>query len=360
MLAGTRGAAFQRTFQSVSRQYIVCAILDLSTYTKCAMAKAESQQLPTFFGFLLLDDFTHLSMSSAIETLRMANCVAGSQAFRWRMISRDGGPVTASDGLSINTDFGIGDETRSSTLSAIVVCGGEGVEFFAAKPVLRWLRASSRRGIALGSISTGGYVLAKAGLLDGYRCSIHWKNSAAVALEFPSISVSSSVYTIDRDRFTSSGGTAPMDMMLYFVRRLMGPKTSASVSEHFIHDRIRDTKGWEHEPLSQVDGAQSAKLAAAVELMESNIREPFSQAEMASYVGLSRRQVQRLFKKYLQCSPSHYYLHLRLERARQLLFQTDLKMVEIAAQTGFGSSSHFNTKYKELYGTTPSADRAER
>ena len=324
------------------------------------MAKAEPHELPTFFGFLLLDDFTLISMSSAIETLRMANRVAGSRVYRWRMISRDGGAVTASDGLSINADFGIGDEAQTRTMDAFVVCGGEGVERFAAKPVLRWLRACSGRGRALGSTCTGSYVLAKAGLLDGYRCSIHWENYAALTLGFPNIAVSRSIYTIDRDRFTSSGGTAPMDMMLYFIRRQLGTEISAGVADQFVHERIRDPRDRQRVPLRHIVGGRSTKLVSAVELMESNIREPFSQIELASYVGLSRRQLQRLFQKYLLCSPSHYYLQLRLERARQLLFQTDLSIVEIAAQTGFVSSSHFSTTYKELFGNTPSAERAAR
>ena len=324
------------------------------------MGKAEPKQLPTLFGFLLIDDFTLISMSSAIETLRMANRVAGSRIYRWRMISREGGAVTASDGLSINADFGIGDEVQSRTVDAVVVCGGEGVERFASKPVLRWLRARGARGLTLGSTCTGSYVLAKAGLLDGYRCSIHWENFATLTLSFPKIAVSRSIYTIDGDRFTSSGGTAPMDMMLYFVRRQLGSEIAAGVADQFVHERIRDPRDRQHVPLRHVVGGQSAKLVTAVELMESNIREPFSQVELASYVGLSRRQLQRLFQKYLLCSPSHYYLRLRLERARQLLFQTDFSIVEISAQTGFVSSSHFSTTYKELYGNTPSADRASR
>ena len=349
-----------RLGRSDSVRCVACAILELSTYNICAMAKAESQPLPTLFGFLLLDDFTLLPVSSAIETVRMANCVAGSQVFRWQMISRDGGPVTASDGLSINADFEIGDESQSSNLDAIFVCGGTGVERFAARPVLRWLRACSGRGIALGSTSTGSYVLAKAGLLNGYRCSICWDNPGALTMEFPQVSFSRGIYTIDRDRFTSAGGTAPMDMMLYFVRRRLGLETSANVAQHFVQERLRNTRDRKHELLSQVVGGQSAKLAAAVELMESNIREPFSQAELASYVGLSRRQLQRLFKRYLMRSPSNYYLRLRLERARQMLFQTDLQIVEISSQTGFGSSSLFSANYKARYGKTPGADRAAR
>ncbi|MXZ32990.1 MAG: GlxA family transcriptional regulator, partial [Gammaproteobacteria bacterium] len=207
---------------------------------------------------------------------------------------------------------------------------------------------------------TGSYLLAGSGVLDGYRCSVHWEEYAALTEQFPNVTVSRSVYTIDRDRFTSSGGTAPMDMMLYFVRRQLGAEISAGVADQFVHDRIRDTRDLQHVPLRHQVGGQSAKLVAAVELMESNIREPLSQVELASYVGLSRRQLQRLFQKYLLTSPSRYYLYLRLARARELLFQTSMSIVEISAQAGFVSSSHFSTTYRELYGKTPSVDRAER
>lgn len=324
------------------------------------MKTTEPQILPTVFGFLLIDNFTLISMSSAVEVLRMANRVAGSRVYRWHMFSPGGGPVTASDGLSINAGFSIRDDVESSAAEAIIVCGGEGIERYCAKPVMRWLRGCGNRGLALGSICTGGYLLGKAGLLDGYRCSIHWEQYAAMTVEFPKVDVSRSIFTIERDRFTSSGGTAPMDMMLYFVRRQLGAETASDVADQFVHERIRDTRDLQHMPLRHVMGGQSAKLVAAVELMESNIREPLSQLELASYINLSRRQLQRLFQKYLLNSPSHYYLQLRLARARQLLFQTNLSIVEIAAQTGFVSSSHFSTTYKELYGNTPSADRIDR
>ena len=324
------------------------------------MQSNDPQILPTCFGFLLLEDFTLISVSSAIETLRMANRVAESQVYRWRMISESGGPVSASDGLSISVDFAIGDDVRTCELDAVVVCGGERIERHCEKPVMHWLRACSARGLTLGSTCTGSYLLAGSGVLDGYRCSVHWEEYAALTEQFPNVTVSRSVYTIDRDRFTSSGGTAPMDMMLYFVRRQLGAEISAGVADQFVHDRIRDTRDLQHVPLRHQVGGQSAKLVAAVELMESNIREPLSQVELASYVGLSRRQLQRLFQKYLLTSPSRYYLYLRLARARELLFQTSMSIVEISAQAGFVSSSHFSTTYRELYGKTPSVDRAER
>jgi transcriptional regulator GlxA family with amidase domain len=223
--------------------------------------------------------------------------------------------------------------------------------------VLRWLKKAAGAGLQLGSTCTGSYVLAKAGLLDGYRCSIHWENIASLTDMFPNVQVRRSIYTIDRDRMTSSGGTTPIDMMLYLVRRQCGPEITAGVAEQFVYERVRNPDDLQRVPLRHFVGMQSMKLVTAVELMEANVREPISQTELADYVDLSRRQLQRLFQKYLLCTPSRYYLQLRLQRARELLLQTDLSLVEIAAQTGFVSNSHFSKSYKELYGYSPSSER---
>ena len=225
---------------------------------------------------------------------------------------------------------------------------------------MRWLRKAAHLGLGLGSTCTGSYLLAKAGLLDGYRCSVHWENFAALTDLFPKVQVRRRVFTIDRDRYTSSGGTAPIDMMLYFVRRQCGPEISAGVADQFVYERIRDPDELQRVPLRHYLGKQSMKLIDAVELMEANIKEPISQVDLASFVGLSRRQLQRLFQKYLLCTPSRYYLQLRLQRARELLQQTDLSLVDISEQAGFVSNSHFSKSYKEFYGHSPSTERRRR
>jgi transcriptional regulator GlxA family with amidase domain len=313
--------------------------------------------LPTRFGFFLVDDFTLISMSSAIETLRMANRLTGEEIYRWQTISETGAAVRASDGLYIHADCGIDDDAVLQVSDVIIICGGRRVEQHATEPVLRWLRKAATAGLQLGATCTGSYLLAKAGLLDGYRCSIHWENIASLTDTFPKVQVRRSIYTIDRDRITSSGGTTPIDMMLNLVRRQCGPEISAGVAEQFVYERVRNPDDLQRIPLRHFVGKQSMKLVTAVELMEANIKEPISQVELADYVDLSRRQLQRLFQKYLLCTPSRYYLQLRLQRARELLVQTDLSLVEIASQTGFVSNSHFSKSYKEFYGHSPSGER---
>jgi transcriptional regulator GlxA family with amidase domain len=296
-------------------------------------------------------------MSSAVEPLRMANLLSGRPFYSWRTIGETGQDVVASDGLSVNAEYSIDDPDVFSNLDVIVVCGGRRIDQSTTEPVLRWLRAADRHGIALGAVCTGSYVLAKAGLLDGYRCSVHWENIASLTDLFPRVNVCRSVYTIDRNRYTCSGGTAPVDMILHLVRRQLGGDVSAGVAEQFVYERVRRSADQQRVPLRHIVGNQSEKLITAVELMEANIREPVSQTELASYVGLSRRQLQRIFQRYLMTTPARHYLQIRLLRARELLQQTGMSLVEIASLTGFISSSHFSKSYKECFGYAPSIER---
>ena len=323
------------------------------------MNSTSESALPTRFGFLLLNNFTLISLSSAVEPLRMANRIRRNDFYSWKTISETGNPVSASDGLCVNVDVGIEDETSMNDLDVVIICGGIRVERNSSKPVSRWLKAANQKGISLGAICTGSYILAEAGLLDGYRCSIHWENMAAMTDLFPNVAVSRSVFTIDRNRYTSSGGTTPVDMMLHLITAQCGADISAGVAEQFIYERIRRADDQQRVPLKHVIGHQSGKLVVAVELMEANIKEPISQEDLASYVGLSRRQLQRLFQRYLMCAPSRYYMQLRLQRARELLRQTGMRLVEISALTGFVSTSHFSKSYKTYYGHSPSAERQQ-
>ena len=327
-------------------------------HAAAATSKMDSNSPhPTRFGFLLLDDFTLISLSSAVEPLRMANRILREDFYFWKTISESGDAVLASDGLSINPDAGIADSDLLQDIDVVIVCGGRRIEQHCHASTIKWLRAVHQQGLALGAICTGSYVLAKAGLLDGYRCSIHWENLAALTDSHPNIAVTRSIFTIDRNRYTCSGGTTPVDMMLHIIKTQRGAEVSAGVAEQFIYERIRREDDKQKIPLKHIVGNRSGKLVIAVELMEANIREPISQEDLAGYVGLSRRQLQRLFQRYLNCAPSRYYLHLRLKRARELLLQTSMSLVEVASLSGFVSTSHFSKSYKEYFGHSPSHER---
>ncbi len=316
------------------------------------------RQTPTRFGFLLVNDFTLISFSSAIEPLRMANRICNSDVFSWQTISASGEQVSASNGLCVNVDYAIEDARSLQSVDALIVCGGKRIEKNISKPLVKFLRSAKRMDIDLGAICTGSYLLADAGLLEGFRCSIHWENMATLSDSFPDVAVTRSIFTIDRGRYTSSGGTTPVDMMLYFIKKKCGAQVSTKVAEQFIYERIQRAEDEQRIPLQHVIGYQSEKLIVAADLMEANVKEPISQEDLAAYVGLSRRQLQRLFQRYLSCTPSRYYLQIRLKRARQLLRQTSMSLVRISASTGFVSSSHFSKSYKEYYGHPPSFERS--
>lgn len=322
---------------------------------------ADTEPLkPARFGFLLLDNFTLISMSAAIESLRLANRVSQLDHFSWRLISTGAEAVSASDGVTIRVDTTIDDAAAFDAIDAVVVCGGVRIRDVCEERVLRWLRLANKNGVALCAICTGSYVLARAGLLDGYHCSIHWANTAALEETFPQVLVSRALFTIDRDRMTCSGGTAPIDMMLNLIGGQLGHETAAAVADQMICDRIRRADDEQRVPIRHLSGVQSTKLQVAVELMEANLKEPLDQSELAQYIGLSRRQLQRLFAHHLNCSPSRYYLRLRLQRARSLLRQSGLSVLEISSICGFISTSHFSKSYKEQFGYSPSRERSAR
>lgn len=317
------------------------------------MSAKPNTASPAHFGFLLLDEFTLISLSSAIEPLRMANRVCERIHYSWTILSESGQSVTASDGLSVNVDDSIQNSQLFKQLDAIFVCGGLNVEEHVSPAVVNWLKLAARRKLALGALCTGSYALAKAGLLDGYRCTTHWENMAALNNQFPNTIVSRSVFSIDRDRYTCSGGTTPVDMMLHFIANRCGSSVSAAVAEQFMYERIRRADDRQKVPLRHVAGQHSGKLVLAVEFMEANIREPISQEELAQFVGLSSRQLQRLFQRYLLCTPSRHYLQIRLQRARELMQQTRMSLADVAELTGFASGAQLNRNYKDVYGTTP-------
>ena len=309
---------------------------------------------PTVFGFLLLPNYTMMSLASAVEPLRMANELTGRKLYEWLLITADGKPVQASDGILSLPDAAITDDPHLDTL---IVAGGLDINHSFSEQHLKWLRSLAKNGTQLGGICTGAFVLARAGLMSGRECSVHWECMATLQELHPDVTCNSQVFTFENDRVTSSGGTAPLDMMLNLISRTHGLSVASGISEMFILDRVRDQSDQQKVPLKFSLGAAPAKLIEATSLMDANIEEPIALEELASLLNISRRQLERLFKKNLDCSPSRYYLRLRLGRARQLLKQTSLTVIEIASICGFVSMPHFSKCYRTHLGVTPKEER---
>jgi transcriptional regulator GlxA family with amidase domain len=298
-----------------------------------------------------------LGFAAAIDPLRSANRMSGRQLYRWRLVSIDGHSVSASNGIAVPVDGAIGDDFESAAVA--VVAGIDG-ERFADRTALAWLQRLARHGAAIGAVSIGSFVLARAGLLDGYRCTLHWESLPAFREAFPSIVATGELFEIDRTRFTCSGGTAALDMMLHLIRAQHGHELAAAVSDQFIHGPMRDAGAHQRLALPERLGINHPRLLSVVAAMEANLEEPVSRTQLARIAGLSARQIERLFEKYLGARPMHYYQSLRLNRARTLLLQTGLSILEVGLACGFKSASHFSKSYREAFGRSPRMERANR
>ncbi len=318
---------------------------------------SSSEPRPEGFVFLLLDSFTMIAFAGAIEPLRIANRAAGRTLYEWRVVSARGEPVTASNGVPVACDGGL---TELGSGNTIIVVGGIDVKRAITRPVLTWLRREARRGLAIGAVCTGAQVLAAAGLLDGRRCTIHWENRDSFEEDFPDIELTGKVYVIDRDRYTAAGGAASTDLMLSLIARRHGADLANLVADQMIHTSIRSDRDAQRLSIPTRIGVRHPKLSEVIARMEANIEEPISPTVLARQAGMSTRQLERLFRRYLDRTPKRYYMDLRLGRARNLLMQTDLSVINVALACGFTSSSHFSKCYRALYQTTPYHEHGTR
>ncbi|QDL90700.1 GlxA family transcriptional regulator [Paroceanicella profunda] len=309
---------------------------------------------PKRFVFLILENATLLSFSCAIEPLRIANRVAGKVLYTWAVAAENGEAVTFSNGLRVTPDMGLEELDRDDIL---LVCGGTGVQGASTRAVLNWLRREARRGVALGGICTGSHAVARAGLLDGRRCTIHWENRDAFIEAFPEVELSANIYVIDGNRCSSAGGSASADMVLRMIAEAHGPDLAAQVADQMIYTTMRTDRDEQRLSIPTRIGVRHPKLASVIRLMEERIEEPESPADLAMAVGMSTRQLERLFRRYLDRSPKRYYMELRLQKARHLLLQTDMSVINVALACGFTSPSHFSKCYRACFSTTPYRER---
>ncbi|MGO4914886.1 GlxA family transcriptional regulator [Pseudogemmobacter sp. W21_MBD1_M6] len=316
--------------------------------------RSTSETKPKRFVFLLLNKFTMLSFAGAIEPLRIANRIYGQKIYDWKLVAENAESGVCSNGSRFGIDMGLEEMSRDDI---ILVCGGVDVQSATTKPILNWLRREARRGATIGGLCTGAYTLAKAGLLEGKRATIHWENQDSFLEEFPEVELTKSVFVVDGSRYSTAGGTSSIDLMLKIIADDHGEDLANTVADQLIYSSIRTDQDTQRLSIPTRIGVRHPKLSQVIQMMENNIEEPISPAKLAKDVGMSTRQLERLFRRYLNRSPKRYYMELRLSKARNLLMQTDMSVINVALACGFASPSHFSKCYRSHYDTTPYRER---
>ncbi|MDA0223119.1 MAG: GlxA family transcriptional regulator [Rhodobacterales bacterium] len=317
----------------------------------------KSEVRTRHFVFLLLKNFSMASFASAIEPLRIANRVGGSQIYRWSLASENGQTALASNGVEMKVSMGLDLVNRDDT---VMVCGGIHIKDATTKPVLNWLRREARKGAGIGGLCTAAYTVAKAGLLDGKKCTIHWENHDSFEEEFTEVQLTKSIYVVDGNRYSSAGGMSSLDLMLNVIASDHGQELANTVADQLIYTSIRTDRDEQRLSIPTRIGVRHPKLSTVIQMMEANIEEPVSPSILARDVGMSTRQLERLFRRYLNRSPKRYYMELRLQKARNLLMQTDMSVINVALACGFASPSHFSKCYRSHYDTTPYRERGSQ
>lgn len=306
------------------------------------------------YVFVLLENFSLLSFSSAMDCLRLANRHSPEPLYKWTLIGEGGGLSRSSTQTEFKLEDDLMDLHRDDR---VILCGGIDVQAATSKRLLGWLRREARKGVSIGGLCTASYAMAKAGLLDGKRATIHWENQDSFAEEFPEVNLSKSVFTIDGNRMSTAGGTASIDLFLQVIADDHGEELANWVADQMIYSSIRTDQDTQRLSVPTRIGVRHPKLSQVIQMMEQNIEEPISPSVLAKDVGMSTRQLERLFRRYLNRSPKRYYMELRLQKARNLLMQTDMSVINVALACGFASPSHFSKCYRAHYDTTPYRER---
>lgn len=305
------------------------------------------------FHILLLPSFSMMALASLIEPMRVANRFGGP-LYEWVFLSVDGAAVQASNGLPFAADAAIRDVKSVQTL--IVQASFEPLKS-ATPELLGWLRQQARMGAVLGALDTGAWVLAEAGLLAGKQCTMHWEAVPAFLETYDGIEISLNLFELSPRLFTCAGGTAAIDMMLALIAEDHGTDLAVRVAEQFIHNSLRVRSDSQRMSLVEQLGISNPKLVQAIQTMERNIETPLDVEEIGDKVGVTRRQLERLFRTHLNDTPSNFYMKLRLTHARRLLQQTDMSITQISVACGFSAAAHFSRAYSSRFGRSPKRDR---
>lgn len=311
---------------------------------------------PTHFSFFLLPEFTHVAFSCALEPLRIANLVSGKTLYRWSLLSEDGRTAICSNGSVTLTGGGM---QRGRKTGRLFLISGLNVQTHTTPKLLNWLRRERAAGTPLGGICSAAYVMAKAGFLDDVETALHWAWHDVFIEEFPDVRLVRNVFVARGKIITASGGTAAADLMLHLIGRAHGDDLATEVADQMVYNAVREGSAAQRVSIQSRHGMRNEHLKRAISIMERSIETPDSPSLIAEELGISTRQLERLFGRYLNSTPKHYFMEMRLQRAQNLLVQSEQSVTEIAMACGFRTTSHFSKVYRAHFGQSPIAQRAK-
>lgn len=309
---------------------------------------------PEHFAFLLVDDLTHMAFGCAVDPLRIANLISGKPLYEWSLVTETGGPATCSNGIVTLVDHAL---DRLPQPDRLLLLSGVGVRDRATRSLMNGVRRQARKGVQIGGLCSAAWILARAGMLDGMRAAIHWDFHDAFVEEFPDVILQRSVFVADERIVTASGGTATADLMLHLIEAQHGEALATEVADQMVYSVVRKATAEQRLSFQARHGIRNGHLTHAIRRMGETVESPLTPAEIAAEIGISVRQLERLFERYLTSSPKKYQLDVRLQKARHLLLQTEMPVTEIAFACGFKSSGHFSRTYKNHFGVAPGSQR---
>jgi AraC family carnitine catabolism transcriptional activator len=313
-----------------------------------------SEERQTRVAFVVVPRFNIMTLTTTIEPMRIANYLAPETLYEWQYLSAPGGEIVASNGMTLSTQPLRGAEPATGI---VFVCGSWGCEHYDSPELINWLRRQERRGVTLAAMELGVYLLARAGLVSARQVTTHWSCMAGFAEQFPRALLREQLFTSDRNILTCAGGTAGLDLMLHLIGLRHGDQLASEVADQILHYPIRQAETAQRHTLGGVSETMHPVVKAAIGLIETNIAEPPTVPAIAARLGVSQRQLERLFRRAMGCSPVRFSQLLRLQYARVLLTSTRMSIRDVSAASGFNSLSYFSLAFAKCFGKKPSEYR---
>ncbi len=322
-----------------------------------AANRSEGPALMQRFVLALLPGHSLLSVSGFMETLAMANRLSPARVFDCECVSHDGRPVPSATGIALPV---MGALDRARRGDVLLLCGSPDVPSAVQVAMTRGLRLAARHGVRCGGLDRGAEVLAQAGLLKGRTATTHWRHQSAFAESHPDVILARSAFVFEGESFSCSSGTSAIDLALCFIRTLAGPELAEQVADELCYTQQHRLQELTSDISPHFAHVTHPRLRQIIRMMDDNVEYPLPMQSFSELVGISQRQVERLFLRYVGLPPKRFYDDLRLDRARNLVLQSEMPITEVAMATGFSSPSHFSKKFRQRFGRTPFELRSGR